>query len=80
MILYSLKFKMDHSSLIIFGLVIIGFLPQIHLLSVLLITLVVELFYKLLRLVIDLLGIFVCLIIFCPVVLFLVIFLINILL
>ncbi len=71
---------MDHSSLIIFGLVIIGFLPQIHLLSVLLITLVVELFYKLLRLVIDLLGIFVCLIIFCPVVLFLVIFLINILL
>jgi hypothetical protein len=70
---------MDNSTLIIFGLIIIGFLPQIHLLSIFLFMFIVELFNKLFRLVIDLLGIFFCLIVFCPPVLFLIIFLINIL-
>jgi hypothetical protein len=70
---------MDNPILIIFGLIIIWFLPQIHLLSIFLIMSIGELFSKLSRIIIDLLGIFVCLIIFCPVVLFLVIFLINIL-
>ena len=67
---------MDNYTLIIFGLIIIGFLPQIHLLSIFLIMCIVDLFNKLLRLVIDLLGIFFCLIFFCPTALLLIIFLV----
>lgn len=70
--LYSLK--MENYSQILIALVALCFLPQIHLLIIFLITCIVELFIKLFRLVIDLLGIFVCLIIFCPQVLLLIIF------
>jgi hypothetical protein len=77
MIVYS--YKMENYTLVSVGLIIIIFLPQIHLLSIFLITCIVELFNKLLRLVIDLLGIFFCLLVFCPVVLFLIIFCIGLL-
>jgi hypothetical protein len=70
---------MEFSTLIIFLLVIIGFFPQIHLLSMFLIMFIVDLFYKLSRIIIDLLGIFVCLIIFCPIGLFFTFFCIYIL-
>jgi hypothetical protein len=78
MIVYS--YKMENYTLASVGLIVLFFLPQIHLLSIFLITCIVELFNKLLRLVIDLLGIIFCLLVFCPVVLFLIIFCIGLLL
>jgi hypothetical protein len=66
---------MENLSVIITGLIIIGFLPQIHLLMTLFIMCIGKLFNKLFRLVIDLLGILFCLIFFCPpVILLLIIF------
>ena len=66
---------MENLSVIIIGLVIVGFLPQIHLLMTLFIMFIGKLFHKLARLVIDLLGILFCLIFFCPApILFLIIF------
>jgi hypothetical protein len=78
MIVYS--YKMENYTLMLVGLIIICFLPQIHLLSILLITCIVELFNKLLRLVIHLLGMFFFLIFFSPVALLFIIFCVGILL
>lgn len=70
---------MENYSQMLIALVAICFLPQIHLLIIFLITCIIELFNKLFRLIIDLLGILFCLIVFCPHLLFLIIFCIYIL-
>ncbi len=56
------------------ALVAICFLPQIHLLIIFLTIYIVKLLNKLLRLIIDVLGTFFCLMFFCPTVLLLIIF------
>jgi hypothetical protein len=70
--LYSLK--MENYSKILIALVAICFLPQIYRLTTCLTMYIAKLLNKLLRLIIDLLGIFFCLIFFCPTVLLLIIF------